>query len=428
MTARELALNVLYKIEVGEGYSNITLDKELNNSDLSKVDKALASEIVYGVLTWKMTLDEIVKRYSSIRLKKISPWIINVLRMGIYQIAFLDKIPESAAVNEGVKLAKKYGHEASAKFTNAILRKISKNEYELLKDYLKTTVYEDEEIIAILTSHPVWMVSKLLHDYDKEFVLDLLKSNNITPDITIRANTLKTTRDELIKLFELKGIECKKGNLPDSIKLKRLSQFDDQLFVVQDEAAQLACIKLDPKENEMVLDACSSPGGKTTYLAAIMKNTGEVDAWDIHEHRVELVKQICKKLDVKNVIATVADATEYHLGLKEKYDKVLLDVPCSGIGVIRKKPDIKWTRNESDLELLRETQSQILECGGEYLKVGGTLVYSTCTVFKDENEKQIKQFLNKHDEFELIDEVKLFPNVDNTDGFYIAKLTKTKSN
>ncbi len=204
--AREVALNALYKIEVGEGYSNLTLDKELNKSELSALDKALVSQVVYGVLTWKLALDEIIKRYSKVRLKKISPWIINILRMGIYQIAFLDKIPESAAVNESVKLAKKYGHDASSKFTNAILRKISKNEYDKLTEYLSRSTYTEEECMAILTSHPVWMVEKLLKDYDKKFVMELLNANNVKPDITIRANTLMNSREDLEKLFYLKQI------------------------------------------------------------------------------------------------------------------------------------------------------------------------------------------------------------------------------
>ena len=212
MNARELALNVLYKIDMDDAYSNTILDKELNNSDLSKVDKGLVSEIVYGVLTWKITLDEIVQRYSLIKLKKISPWIINILRMGIYQIAFLDKIPESAAVNESVNLAKKYGHEASARFVNAVLRKVSKNEMDKLIDYLNTKTKTDYEIISILTSHPVWLVQKLLEDYDKKFVTELLNANNMVPDITIRVNTLKTTRNELKKLLDLKNVDCKLGN------------------------------------------------------------------------------------------------------------------------------------------------------------------------------------------------------------------------
>lgn len=424
MNARELALNVLYKIEVDEAYSNTTLDKELNNSDLSKLDKALASEIVYGVLTWKITLDEIIQRYSSIKLKKISDWILNILRMGIYQIAFLDKIPESAAVNESVNLAKRYGHEASARFVNAILRKITKDEVDKLLEYLRTKTKTDYEIISILTSHPIWMVQKLLEDYDKKFVTELLNSNNITPDITIRANTLKTTREELKKLLDLKHVDCKLGNLPDSIIAKKLNSFEGQLYVVQDEAAQLACLKLDPKENEYILDACAAPGGKTTYIAQLMKNTGKVDAWDIHDHRAKLIKDTAVKLGITNITTRVADASEYHTQLYEKYDRVLLDVPCSGLGVIRKKPDIKWTRNLEDLENLIHVQKMILECCSAYVKTDGILVYSTCTVLKDENERQIQMFLQKHKEFQLIEEIKLFPNVDGTDGFYIAKLKK----
>ncbi|MBO5142356.1 MAG: 16S rRNA (cytosine(967)-C(5))-methyltransferase RsmB [Clostridia bacterium] len=424
MNARELALNVLYKIEVGEAYSNTTLDKELNNSDLSKVDKALASEIVYGVLTWKITLDEIIQRYSLIKLKKISDWIINILRMGIYQIVFLDKIPESAAVNESVNLAKRYGHEASAKFVNAVLRKVSKDEIDKLIDYLKTKTKTDYEIISILTSHPVWMVQKLLEDYDKKFVTELLNANNMVPDVTIRVNTLKTTREELKKLLDLKHIDCKLGDLPHSIRAKKLNSFEGQLYVVQDEAAQLACLKLDPKPEEYILDACSAPGGKTTYIAQLMSNTGRVDAWDIHEHRAKLVKETANKLGITNITTRVADASEYHTQLYEKYDRVLLDVPCSGLGVIRKKPDIKWTRKPEDIDSLLNTQKLILECCSAYVKTGGILVYSTCTVFKDENEKQIQRFLEKHKEFKLLEEIKLFPNVDGTDGFYIAKLEK----
>lgn len=424
MNARELALNVLYKIEVGEAYSNTALDKELNNSDLSQLDKALASELVYGVLTWKITLDEIIKRYSSIKLKKISDWIINILRLGIYQIVFLDKIPESAAVNESVKLAKKYGHEASAKFVNAILRKITKDELDKLMDYIKTKDKEDYEIISILTSHPEWLVKKLLEDYDEKFVTELLDSNNKTPEITIRVNTLKTTREDLVKLLELKHLDYRLGTLPDSIKLKKLNSFEGQLYVVQDEAAQLACIELEPKENETILDACAAPGGKTTYIAQLMKNTGKIEAWDIHEHRVKLIKDMASKLGITNIIASVSDASEYQTHLYEKYDRVLLDVPCSGIGVIRKKPDIKWTRKEEDLEELVNLQRTILDNCSMYVKPKGILVYSTCTVLKDENERQIEWFLNKHKEYRLIEEVKLFPNVDDTDGFYIAKLEK----
>ncbi len=424
MNARELAINVLYKVEFGEGYSNVTLDKELNKSDLEPVDKAFASELVYGVLTWKITLDEIIKMYSSIKIKKISPWILNILRTGIYQIVFLDKVPESAAVNESVKLAKQYGHEASSKFVNAILRKIEKNEMEKLLAYIATKPILEDEIISIVTSHPLWMVDELLKEYDKKFVTELLNANNITPEITLRSNRLKTTRDELYKLLLLKKIDCKKGNLEDSIKVRKMSDFKGKLFTVQDEAAQLACLKLAPEAGEVVLDACSAPGGKTTYLAEIMENKGKIEAWDIHPHRVRLVEEAAKKLDIDIIHATVHDATIVMPNYKEKFDKILLDVPCSGLGVIRKKPDIKWTRQPEDFEELMSVQEKILDTCSEYLKSGGRMVYSTCTVLKMENEEQIEKFLLTHSDFMLVEQTKLFPNVNETDGFYIAVLEK----
>ena len=424
MNARELAINVLYKVEFGEGYSNVTLDKELNKSDLEPVDKAFASELVYGVLTWKITLDEIIKMYSSIKIKKISPWILNILRTGIYQIVFLDKVPESAAVNESVKLAKQYGHEASSKFVNAILRKIEKNEMEKLLAYIATKPILEDEIISIVTSHPLWMVDELLKVYDKKFVTELLNANNITPEITLRSNRLKTTRDELYKLLLLKKIDCKKGNLEDSIKVRKMSDFKGKLFTVQDEAAQLACLKLAPEAGEVVLDACSAPGGKTTYLAEIMENKGKIEAWDIHPHRVRLVEEAAKKLDIDIIHATVHDATIVMPNYKEKFDKILLDVPCSGLGVIRKKPDIKWTRQPEDFEELMSVQEKILDTCSEYLKSGGRMVYSTCTVLKRENEEQIEKFLLTHSDFMLVEQTKLFPNVNETDGFYIAVLEK----
>lgn len=424
MTARELAINVLYKIEIGEGYSNVALDKELNNSNLDTVEKAFASELVYGVLTWKITLDEIIKMYSSIRIKKISPWILNILRIGIYQIVFLDKIPESAAVNESVNLAKHYGHEASARFVNAILRRIEKNEMEKLLNYLSTKPLMEDEIISIVTSHPVWMVDELLKQYDKKFVVELLNANNEKPEITIRVNTLKSSEDQIIKLLSLKKIECQKGNLQNSIKIKKMNEFGSQLFTVQDEAAQLACLKLMPKPGEYVLDACSAPGGKTTYLAELMNNEGKIIAWDLHPHRVKLVEESAKRLGIDIIEASVHDASEEKYLLHEKFDKVLLDVPCSGIGVIRKKPDIKWTRQPVDIEELVEIQEKLLETCSAYLKKGGRMVYSTCTVLKQENEEQVEKFLSRHDEFKLIEMKNLYPHVDGTDGFFIAVLEK----
>lgn len=425
-SSRELAIQILYKIENGEGYSNIEIDKEFEKNEIEDLEKGLASELVYGVLTWKITLDEIVKRYSKIKLKKISPWILNILRIGIYQIVFLDRIPPSAAVNESVKLAKKYGHEASSRFVNAILRKIEKNEFEKLMDYISQKPILEDEIISIATSHPLWLVDELLKEYDKKFLTELLNANNMKAPITIRANMLRTSREDLMKLLTLKGYECEEGKLPHSIYVKKMNDFSNGLFVVQDEAAQMACLKLDPKPGDMVLDACSSPGGKTTYLAELMNNRGTIDAWDIHEHRVRLVEKNSNKLGIDIIHTKVKDASELDVSLLEKYDRILLDVPCTGIGVIRKKPDIKWSRKGEDIESLCSIQSNILKTCCQYLKKGGKMVYSTCTIFARENHLQIETFLKEHTEFQLVSEEKLYPNTDHTDGFYIAVMERSK--
>lgn len=305
-----------------------------------------------------------------------------------------------------------------------MLRKIEKNEIDKLIDYIGTKPKMDDEIISILTSHPLWMVNELLKEYDKKFVMELLNANNITPDITIRVNTLRTSRDELKKLLELKNIDCKLGKLPDSILAKKMNSFEGQLYVVQDEAAQLACLKLEPQEGEYILDACAAPGGKTTYLAQLMKNNGKIDAWDIHENRARLIKEASEKLGISIINERMRDASLYYTELADKYDRILLDVPCTGLGVIRKKPDIKWTRKLEDIDEIVNIQYKILDNCSRYLKSGGTLVYSTCTILDRENGMQIKKFIEEHKDFELVEEIKLYPHIDNTDGFYIAKLIR----
>lgn len=341
MTARELAINILYKIDEGDAYSNIIIDKELNKIDMNIQDKALVANLVYGVLTFKLTIDEIIKRYSNIKIKKISPWIINILRISIYQIVFMDKIPESAAVNESVKLAKRYGHQASTKFTNAIMRKIEKNEVDKLQQYLKEKNITDIEYVSIITSHPFWMVEEILKQYDRNFAVELLNANNKKADITIRVNTLKITKQELMRKLEEENIEVAEGKLADSLKVKGIKDFDTELYIVQDEAAQLACLKLEPKENENILDACSAPGGKTTYIAQLMNNKGNIDAWDIHEHRVDLVKNTAIRLGIEIVKAEIKDATIFDYDLINRYDKILLDVPCTGLRSNKKKARYK---------------------------------------------------------------------------------------
>ncbi len=453
---RELALKILYKIDKEKAYSNIVLNEMINQNkkELTNKDIGLISEIVYGTTTWKLTLDEIIKKYSKIKLKKISTWILNILRMGIYQIIFLDKIPKSAAVNESVNLAKRYGHKSSSNFVNAILRKVTVKDYEeffQLKD--------DIQRISITNSMPIWIIEELAKQLDDiKKVEEIAINSNLRPHLSIRINNLKIAKNknieqELIKKLEEKNIEVKQGLLEDFLILKNaknienMEEFRQGLFTIQDETAGLIPIILNPNKTDVILDACSSPGGKTTYLAEMMKNQGIIEAWDIHEHRTKLVENTARRLGITNIETKVNDATIYDETYKEKFDKILLDVPCLGLGVLKRKPDIKWQKSKEDVEEITKTQKQILENCSQYLKKGGELVYSTCSILKEENENIINNFLKVHENFYKekinIEENKKIKNKEffkkyitndnclqvyqnkETDGFFICKLKKS---
>lgn len=425
---REIALKILYKIDKEQAYSNIVLNEEIkqNRQNLNEKDIGLISEIVYGVTTWRLTLDEIIKKHSKIKLKKISPWILNILRMGIYQIIFLDKIPKSAAVNESVNLAKRYGHSSSSNFVNAILRKVEKKDYDEFFN-----IDNDVEKISKTTSMPEWIIKELLKNNNIESVEKICENSNIKPRITIRINNLKTTKQSLIQKFEEVNIKYEETNYDDFLILEKtknienLDLFKNGFFTIQDISAGLTATVLDPKPGDNILDACSAPGGKTTYMAELMKNEGNIEAWDIYEHRTKLIEQNAKRLGISIIKTEVRDATIYDKNLEEKFDKILLDVPCLGIGVIKRKPDIKWQRKIEDIEEISEIQKTILENCSKYLKKGAVLVYSTCSIFKEENEDIINDFLSKNDDFEIVENgiYNIIPD-EEKDGFFICKLQK----
>lgn len=425
---RELALKILYKIDKEQAYSNIILNEEikLNRKRLGDKDIALISEIVYGVTTWKLTLDEIVKKYSKIRLKKISSWILNILRMGAYQIIFLDKIPKSAAVNESVNLAKRYGHNSSSNFVNAILRKIEKKDYE---DFFQ--IDDNIEKISKTTSMPVWIIKELLKNNKIEDVEQICKNSNIKPKTTIRINNLKTTKEEIIKKLKEKEINYIETDFEDFLVLEKLKNienldlFKNGYFTIQDISAGLTAKMLNPMPGENILDACSAPGGKTTYIAELMKNEGNIEAWDIHKHRTSLVDQNADRLGINIIKTKEKDATVYDESLCEKFDKILLDVPCLGLGVIKRKPDIKWKRSIEDIKVITQIQQKVLENCAKYLKKGAVLVYSTCSILTEENENIIKKFLDKNNNFKIVQNgiINIIPD-EEKDGFFICKLQK----
>lgn len=449
--AREIALKVLYEVDKKDAYSNIALDEALKQArkekqEITSKDVGFISEIVYGTVSWKLTIDEVIKKYSKIRIKKISPWILNILRMSIYQILFLDKVPKSAAVNEGVNLAKRYGHKASSNFVNAILRKVEKKDFE---DFFK--IENDIERISKTTSMPEWLVEELQKENTTQKVEEICQASNLKPKLCIRVNTLKIDKKILKEeLEEKEKIKVEDAELENFLLLEGAKNiegrkaFQEGKFTVQDEAAGLIPLALDPKPGEKVLDACSSPGGKTTGMAELMNNQGEIIAWDLHEHRVKLVEKTAQRLGIDIIQTETKDATKYEERYHEAFDKILLDVPCLGIGVLKRKPDIKWKRKKEDIQEITKIQKEILENCSNYLKVGGELVYSTCSILKEENEDIIHEFLKDHKNFKIEKAnyikkeffkkfvesekyVRVYQN-EKTDGFFICKLTKLQSN
>lgn len=427
--ARNIALKSLYEINIKQAYSNIVLDKFINENreKLSNLDINFISELVYGVVTWKLTLEYIIQKYSKTKIKKMSDWVKNILYLGSYQIIFLDKVPKSAAVNESVNLCKKYNFK-SVGLVNAILRKIEKSDYKEISNITNSITR-----ISLKYSMPEWIVKKFCDEYGEEETANICQNLNLRPNISVRINRLKGKMD----LGE-KGILEDFRTITGTKNITKTKEYIEGNITIQDEAAGLSSFVLAPKEGEIVLDACSAPGGKTTYLAELMHNKGKIVAWDIYEERLKQVEQNAKRLGIDIIQTEVHDATKLKEEYVEKFDKILLDVPCLGLGVIRRKPDIKWNRQEEDIKEISDIQFNILKTCSKYLKKNGTLVYSTCSMLKEENDAIIEKFI-KEEKFETVNIEEQIPNEfskittnnmvqflpsQNYDGFFITMLKK----
>lgn len=410
--SREEALKILYKIEFEGAYPNIAL-KDIPY-ELSKQDKALVTNLVYGVIDKKLTLDYIIGQKSKIKLKKISKYILLILRLGIYQLMYTDKIPQSAAVDESVKLAKRYGHSASSGFVNGVLRSTAKDGYSLPED--------ETQRLSVEFSMPEWICKKWIKEFGYDFCKELMVAFSKEPVLTLRPNTLKTDAKSLCDMLNVKSkvvddaVEC------DGFDIANDKLYLDGYYTVQDRAAMAAAMVLEPQAGECIIDMCAAPGGKTTHIAELMQNKGQIKAFDIYDHKVELIKKNAKRLGITIIDVSKKDASVFDETLYDSADRVLCDVPCSGMGILRRKPDIKWNRKEEDS--FYDIQKAILENASKYLKKGGVLVYSTCSIEKDENEKVTSDFLAENKNFERIFQKTYYPNVDGTDGFYICKIKK----
>lgn len=442
--ARKEAFITFNSIMTKGAYSGIEIRKNLNKSNLDKNDRALVTEIVNGTLRNLIKIDWIISRFVKLNPKKIAPSIRDIIRCGTYQIIFLDKIPDFAVCNESVELAKLYGNRGAAKFVNGVLRNIARNKDNItLPDKANLIEY-----YSIEYSHPTWMVDLWINDYGVDFTEKLLKANNEAPPLTIRINKLKTDKDEMLNLLNDMNITAYSGlfnyeaiNIKGSSSLDNMDLFKKGFFQVQDESSMLVGKIMNPKAGDLIIDVCSAPGGKATHMAEIMGNQGKIIARDIHKHKLNLIEQNCKRLGINIIETQLFDAVEVDNTLLRKADGVLVDAPCSGLGLVRRKPDLRWKREEHDIAKLSELQLSILKNASLYIKAGGVLVYSTCTLHMKENIQVVREFLSYDNSFKLdnierllpenIDAphkkdgyLELYPNVHGTDGFFIARMIK----
>ena len=398
-TARSVALDALLSMENNEGYSNLVIDQALRSANLDRRDAALASTIFYGVLERRMTLDYYLKSCLKDPKKKLDKVARMALRCGAYQICYLDRIPDSAAVNETVNSVKAKGKASLAGFVNGVLRNLIRN-----KESLRLPDGDDPHALSLRYSVPQELILLWQRSYGMELTKDILASFEEKSRIFLRVNTMKTTPEELKASLEEQGAALEALSFPQGSALLRdqgspasLPQFADGLFHVQDLSAQLVCELLDPQPGETVCDCCAAPGGKTFTMAEKMNGTGSVIAFDLHPNRVKLIEDGANRLGLSNVTAKAVDMTK-PIENTPKADRVLCDVPCSGFGVIRRKPEIRY-KSLASVKELPQLQYDILRNASELLKSNGVLIYSTCTLNPAENGEVAQRFLKENPGF-----------------------------
>lgn len=413
MNAREIAFSMLKDICLHNTYSNLLLRKELNKA--KEQDKGLITQIVYGTLQnyrlCRYQWEDLVKKLPS-------DDICVLLDMSIYQLFYMDKVPAYAIINEAVEITKKSIHPKMAKMVNAVLHQAERRKEREVKG-------NEVKMLAIKTSHPEWIVSMWKAQYGMDVAEKICYANMETKPNAARVNTWKTSKEKLLAQDERfhEGYMSKDALLYDG-SIAETSSYEQGLISIQDEASQLIARIVDPQPDEEILDVCSAPGTKANHMAELMQNKGHIVCGDLHPHRVELIREGAKRLGITIMEPMVMDATELAEIKGQMFDRVLCDVPCSGYGVLARKSDIKYHMKSEDMDTLIPIQKKILSKSAEHVKPNGILVYSTCTLNKKENEKQIQAFLKEHDDFMLVEERTIFPFEAHSDGFYMAKLQR----
>ena len=446
INSREVAMEAIYKIFVDNSYNNIILKNILKqNGAMCLSDKAFVTEVVNGTLRNIYYIDYVINSFSNTKVEKIKPWLLAILRISIYQILFMDRIPNFAVCDEAVKLTKLKGYKRLSGFVNGVLRNISRN-----TNNINLPEYRTLEYLNIKYSFPMWLIKMWCCEYDYDFVESLCRTSNMAPDVTIVVNKLKTNVEILKRELEIDNIliENSKNNknilhIKKTSDITKLSSFKKGYFHIQDESSFIAVEALNPQKGDKILDVCSAPGGKSILCAEFMDNKGLIISRDIYEHKLDLIKESINRLGIEIIKLEKKDALNYYENDFESFDKVIVDVPCSGFGIVRKKPDIKFRRTGNDIDELIKIQRIILENASKYVKKGGTLLYTTCTICKKENIKNVDWFLQNFDfeqcnlsnindkiykNFDINYEnekcLTLYPNINNTDGFFISKFIK----
>jgi 16S rRNA (cytosine967-C5)-methyltransferase len=445
-TARSVSLRALREIDEKEAFANQALDAALDRSALQGRDRGLATELVYGVTRRRATLDWLIARASARPLAKIDPWTRNILRQAVYQLLYLERIPQSAVVHEAVELARRFGHEGLAKFVNGVLRGL------LRQMPLELPAAEGPDpagALAVRHSYPEWLARQWVDRYGLAEAVRLLEAGNAVPPLTLRANRLKVTREQLLEALQAEGLTCRPTLLsPHGVvvadtggkQLEQLKAYRQGFFLVQDESSMLVAPVVDPRPGMLVLDLAAAPGGKATHLAELMQNRGQVIALDIHPHKVEMIDENARRLGIAIIQTVAIDARLAGRHFAERADAVLCDVPCSGLGTLARRADLRWRKEAADLAALVPLQREILASAAQAVRPGGILVYSTCTIGPAENEEVVESFLAGRPDFApdpiepylpegLESEgawVRLLPHRHGTDGFFIARLRRAR--
>ncbi len=439
---REIALDILTAVQKNKAYSNLSLNHAIKESELSSKDVGLLTELVYGTIQREMTLDYYITPFIK-NPKKMQPWVLSLLKMTVFQMQYLDRVPDRAAIHEAVEIAKKRGHRGVASLVNGVLRSIQREgvpDISAIKDPL--------ERISISTSHPLWLVKQWAQQFGLEKTEQMCEENLHAPVQTARVNRLKTTREEVLKILAEEGFTAEPSLLnEDGIRSLRgnlaLSDaYKNGLISIQDESSMLVAHAVSPNGEEMVLDSCAAPGGKTTHMGERMENEGKIIALDLHAHKTKLIDEQAMRLGLSNIETRQMDARKIAEFFEpQTFDKILVDAPCSGLGVLKRKPDAKYTKTEADLHSLSAIQLTILRKVSGLVKAGGTITYSTCTVGREENEAIIDAFLEENKEFErdltlasrlpeavkpYVNEntVQILPQYFGSDGFFIASIRR----